>query len=69
MARIAAEVADALEFAHHAKDSEGRPLKLVAGEVGYASQPGFLRAFRLVVGMSPKQWLRSSADGGMAPPD
>lgn len=47
----------------------GRPLKLVAGEVGYASQPGFLRAFRLVVGMSPKQWLRSSADVGMAPPD
>jgi len=33
VARIAAEVADALEFAHHAKDSEGRPLKLVHRDV------------------------------------
>ncbi len=33
VARIAAEVADALEFAHHAKDGEGRPLKLVHRDV------------------------------------
>ncbi len=33
VARIAAEVADALEFAHHARDADGRPLKLVHRDV------------------------------------
>ncbi len=33
VARIAAEVADALEFAHHANDSQGRPMKLVHRDV------------------------------------
>ncbi len=33
VARIAAEVAEALEFAHHAKDAEGRPMKLVHRDV------------------------------------
>ena len=34
----------------------GVALKLVAERVGYASQPGFLRAFKLVVGVSPTAW-------------
>jgi len=33
VARMAAEVADALEFAHHARDGEGKPLKLVHRDV------------------------------------
>lgn len=36
----------------------GMPAKLVAEKVGYGSQPGFLRAFKLVVGTSPRIWLR-----------
>jgi len=39
---------------------EGLPLKLVAERVGYASQPGFLRAFKAVVGSSPTAWKRAS---------
>ena len=34
-------------------------LKLVAGRVGYASQAGFLRAFKQVLGESPTAWRRS----------
>jgi AraC-like DNA-binding protein len=37
----------------------GTPLKIVGERVGYASQAGFLRAFKQVVGSSPKQWLRT----------
>jgi len=37
----------------------GVPLTLVAEKVGYASQAGFLRAFKLVVGVSPTVWLRT----------
>lgn len=44
----------------------GTPLKLVSGKVGYASDAGFLRAFRLVTGMSPGQWLRD-ATASIAP--
>jgi AraC-like DNA-binding protein len=36
----------------------GTPLKLVGERVGYASQGGFLRAFKQTVGCSPKQWLK-----------
>ena len=36
----------------------GVALKLVAEKVGYASQPGFLRAFKAVVGTSPTVWRR-----------
>ncbi len=39
----------------------GVATKLVAERVGYASQPGFLRAFKLVVGQSPKAWLRDGS--------
>lgn len=35
---------------------EGVPLKLVAERVGYASQAGFLRAFKMVIGASPTAW-------------
>jgi AraC-like DNA-binding protein len=41
---------------------DGVAAKLVAERVGYASQPGFLRAFKLVVGRSPKAWLRESSE-------
>lgn len=36
----------------------GTPLKAVAGEVGYDSQAGFLRAFKAVVGISPTAWRK-----------
>lgn len=36
----------------------GRPLKLVAGEVGYASEAALSRAFKAQSGMSPRQWTR-----------
>jgi len=39
----------------------GTPLKLVAERVGYASQAGFLRAFKLALGISPAQWRRALA--------
>ena len=35
---------------------EGVPLKLVAERVGYVSQAGFLRAFKIQMGMSPTSW-------------
>lgn len=40
---------------------EGIPLKLVAERVGYASQAGFLRAFKGVLGVSPTVWRRGVA--------
>ncbi len=40
---------------------EGVPLKLVAERVGYISQAGFLRAFKLVMGISPTSWKNSGA--------
>lgn len=38
---------------------EGVPLKLVAERVGYISQAGFLRAFKVVMGQSPTSWKKS----------
>jgi len=38
---------------------EGVPLKLVAERVGYDSQAGFLRAFKIVMGESPTSWKNS----------
>jgi len=38
----------------------GTPLKLVGESVGYASQAGFLRAFKDSVGASPTEWLRKT---------
>jgi AraC-like DNA-binding protein len=37
----------------------GRPVGLVAGEVGYNSQPAFSRAFIREVGVGPSVWLRT----------
>jgi AraC-like DNA-binding protein len=42
----------------------GTPLKLVAERVGYASQAGFLRAFKSSLGMPPTEWLRSAERQG-----
>ncbi len=39
--------------------SQGRPQKLVADQVGYCSQAGFLRAFKSVTTLTPTQWLRA----------
>lgn len=42
---------------------KGRPVALVAEEVGYGSQPAFSRAFIRETGMSPSAWVRSLAGG------
>ncbi len=42
----------------------GTALKLVGERVGYASQAGFLRAFKQIVGTSPRQWLRDCDAAG-----
>ncbi|MBI5789936.1 MAG: AraC family transcriptional regulator [Rhodocyclales bacterium] len=38
---------------------KGRPVALVADEVGYNSQPAFSRAFIRELGVSPSAWLRA----------
>ena len=38
----------------------GRPLKLVAEEVGYASGPALSRAFRTTTRQSPREWKRAA---------
>lgn len=40
----------------------GRPLKLVAGEVGYGSEVALSRAFKACTGMPPRQWLEAQAN-------
>ena len=40
---------------------EGVPLKLVAERVGYESQAGFLRAFKIIMGISPTSWKSLNA--------
>lgn len=37
---------------------EGRPMALIADEVGYESPSALARAFRRKVGLSPSEWLR-----------
>lgn len=39
----------------------GRPLKLLVGEVGYASESALSRAFKAQVGASPREWNRQTA--------
>lgn len=41
--------------------SDGRDLEWVANHVGYASLPGFIRAFAEATGMTPGQWRAGSA--------
>lgn len=36
----------------------GKPVKLIAQDVGYGSQPAFTRAFVSKFGMSPREWVR-----------
>lgn len=42
----------------------GRPVKLVAGELGFASASSLSKAFRQRLGVSPRDWL---AAGGLRP--
>ena len=44
---------------------DGVALKLVAERVGYASQAGFLRAFKQVLGESPAAWRRMGDGAAM----
>lgn len=41
---------------------QGRPMKLVSGEVGYDSPSALARAFRRQTGHSPSDWLKSHLD-------
>jgi AraC-like DNA-binding protein len=38
---------------------KGQPVKLIAGDVGYASASALSRVFTSRCGMSPTDWLRS----------
>ena len=39
----------------------GRPLKVVAAEVGYGSEAALSRAFKAQTGVSPRQWRQDAA--------
>ena len=39
---------------------EGRPIKLLADQLGYANPPALSRAFTAKVGMSPRDWLKEN---------
>ncbi len=43
---------------------EGRPIALIADEVGYESPSAMARAFRRKVGSSPRQWIQQDARPG-----
>lgn len=43
---------------------KGRPVALVAEDVGYNSQPAFSRAFIRELGLSPSAWIRESVRSG-----
>jgi AraC-like DNA-binding protein len=38
----------------------GRPLKLIAQEVGYGSEAALSRAFKVQTGLSPRDWKQSA---------
>ena len=39
----------------------GRPIKIIAGEVGYGSEVALSRAFKAYTGISPRQWREAQA--------
>ncbi len=41
---------------------EGRPIKILAEELGYANPSALSRAFTARVGMSPREWLATSTE-------
>jgi AraC-like DNA-binding protein len=43
---------------------EGRPITLIAAEVGYESPSALARAFRRKTGCSPRDWMKDSAGEG-----
>ncbi len=43
---------------------QGRPLKVVAANVGYADATALARAFKKSVGASPRAWLKDRAEQG-----
>lgn len=48
--------------------ARGVPLKAVAFEVGYGSSTALSRAFRDLVGVSPREWLRNHRAGSVPSP-
>ncbi|MNJ69895.1 Bacterial regulatory helix-turn-helix protein, AraC family [compost metagenome] len=40
----------------------GRPLKMIATEVGYGSEAALSRAFRAQTGLSPRGWKKQLAE-------
>ena len=42
----------------------GRPVAVVAADVGYDSASALARAFGRIVGCSPRAWLRARREGG-----
>lgn len=46
--------------------AEGRPIKLLADQLGYATPSALSRAFTARVGLSPRDWLRSNREDGAA---
>ncbi|MEW5885749.1 MAG: AraC family transcriptional regulator [Pseudomonadota bacterium] len=47
---------------------EGRPLKCIAGEVGFSGSASLSRAFRRRHGVGPRQWGAAVAEAGLSPP-
>ena len=44
---------------------KNKPVKAIASEVGYASQPAFTKAFTAKIGMSPREWLKMSRQAAL----
>lgn len=42
---------------------EGRPVKILAHELGYANPSALSRAFAAKTGMSPRDWLNKTSQG------
>jgi transcriptional regulator GlxA family with amidase domain len=46
----------------------GRPLKLIADEVGYGSEAALSRAFKQQSGVGPREWRRAATATRESPP-